>query len=429
MPAQSEDAELAIVEAFRNNDAGLVARLLDSHPSFRSRLNDPLPGASFGATPLLCAVQKRSRELIDVLLAAGADINGRSHWWAGGFGVLDNDHGMADFLIERGATVNAYAAARLGRLDRLAEIVAANPAAVHDRGGDGQTPLHVACSVEIAGFLLGHGADIDALDVDHESTPAQYLVRAHPDVARFLVSRGCRTDILLASAVGDVEGVRRFLDANPASLRCAVTPEFFPMKNPRAGGTIYIWTLGQNQTAHGVARTFESHEVLRLLMERTPPGMRLALAGEWADTDDFHSLLANHPGLVESLGPEDRNRLAYAAQSNNADAVSLMLDAGWPTDVRSQHGATPLHWAAFHGATGMLVRILRCKPALEARDADYDGTPLNWAIYGSENGWHSSTGDYPATVEALLAVGAAPPSQLGGTEAVKGVLRKHGVTS
>ncbi len=72
---------------------------------------------------------------------------------------------------------------------------------VHARGGDGQTPLHFASTVEIAEFLLAHGADMDALDVDHESTPAQYMlrvehVRHYPrdrqDVARYLVSRGCR---------------------------------------------------------------------------------------------------------------------------------------------------------------------------------------------------------------------------------------------
>jgi len=40
---------------------------------------------------------------------------------------------------------------------------------VHARGGDGQTPLHFASTVEIAEFLLAHGAAIDARDVDHEA--------------------------------------------------------------------------------------------------------------------------------------------------------------------------------------------------------------------------------------------------------------------
>lgn len=54
---------------------------------------------------------------------------------------------------------------------------------VHARGGDGQTPLHCASTAQIAAFLLDHGADIDARDVDHESTPAQYMVSDRQDGA------------------------------------------------------------------------------------------------------------------------------------------------------------------------------------------------------------------------------------------------------
>ena len=76
---------------------------------------------------------------------------------------------------------------------------------MHARGGDGQTPLHFATTIDVAQLLLDHGADIDARDVDHESTPAQCMVRDRQEVARYLVSRGCRTDILMAAALGDLE--------------------------------------------------------------------------------------------------------------------------------------------------------------------------------------------------------------------------------
>jgi hypothetical protein len=61
--------------------------------------------------------------------------------------------------------------------------------------------------------LLEHGAELDARDVDHESTPAQWMLGERTEVARLLVRRGCWTDLLLAAAVGDVELVRRHLDA------------------------------------------------------------------------------------------------------------------------------------------------------------------------------------------------------------------------
>jgi hypothetical protein len=62
---------------------------------------------------------------------------------------------------------------------------------------------------------------------------------------------------------------------------------------------------------------------------------------------------------------------------------------------------------------------------LEQTDADFNGAPLGWAIHGSQNGWHANTGDYAATVEALLIAGAKLLEKDGGTEAVKDVLRRY----
>jgi Ankyrin repeats (many copies) len=105
-----------------------------------------------------------------------------------------------------------------------------------------------------------------------------------------------------------------------------------------------------------------------------------------------------------------------------------MLAAGWPVDVRGQHGATPLHWAAFHGNTVMVREILQYKPPLEVFDANFDGKPLGWAIYGSLHGWHRQTGDYAGVVETLLQAGAEPPKasdDLQAAEPVRATLRKH----
>jgi ankyrin repeat protein len=411
--------------AFKANDAVELRRVLARHPALKARINDPLPGGAFGATPLICAVQRSNREMIDVLLEAGADINARSHWWAGGFGVLDDDRGLAPFLIERGATVDAHAASRLGMADKLKELLAANRDVVHARGGDGQTPLHVAKDVEIARLLLEYGADIDARDVDHESTPAQYALRERQDVARCLVSRGCRTDILMCAALGDVERVRRHLDADPPCIRTSVSRAYFPMQNPRAGGHIYIWTLGANKTAHLVAREFGHEEVLRLLMDRTPDDLKLALACELGEDDLFRAMLARNPELVRVLTDASRRKLADAAQNNNGRAVRLMLEAGWPVDARGQHGATSLHWACFHGNPETVRDILRFRPPLEDTGNDFHGTPLGWAIHGSVHGWHRQTGDYVTTVELLCAAGAAIPREFAGTDGVKTVLRRY----
>ena len=401
------------------SDAARVRELLHRHPELRAHIDDPLPNYSFGQHALFAAVQRSDRATIDALLSAGADIGKRTEWWAGGFGVLDDcDPSLVEFLTRRGAIIDAHSAARLGMLETLGDLLAADPNAVHARGGDGQTPLHFASTVEVANLLLEKGADIDARDVDHESTPAQYMLRVdqkrhyphdRQDVARFLVSRGCKTDILMAAALGDADLVRRHLDADPASIRMSVLEKWFPKQDPRAGGTIYIWTLGAYRTPHTVARDFGHEEVFELLMQRTPNDLKLALACELGDETVFHEFLLTHPEAARNLSEADKQKLPNAAQSNNTKAVQLMLEAGWPVDTPGEMGATALHWAGFNGNAEMTRAILRFHPSLELKSREYAGSALSWAVYGSGNGWRRDTGDFVATVRALLEAGAMLP--------------------
>jgi len=412
-------------KAFHANDASLFARLLDRHPAIKARINDPI-----GPFDSQAITQVKTREMLEVLLAAGADINAKSRWWAGGFGLLHNaPPELAVYAIERGAVVDVHAAARLGLMDRLRELVTADPSLVHARGGDGQTPLHFASTIEVAEFLLDQGADINARDVDHESTPAQWRIGDRQEVVRFLVQRGAQTDLLLAAALGDLELVRRHLDADPACIHLRVSDDYFPKINPRSGGTIYQWTLGWHVSAHDVARKFGHPEVLQLLLDRSPAEVKLLVALLGEDETAVKSLLAGNPDLIANLSPANRRYLAHAARNNNLAAVRLMLDAGWPVDARGQHQGTALHWAAFHGNLEMVETILRHQPPLDLPDADHHSPPIGWATFGSEHGWYCRTGNYAGVVEALLRAGATPPKQLGGTDAVQSVLRRHGVTA
>src|SRR3954468_3699014 len=155
----------SFVKAVSSDNLALVSELLAHDPQIRSRINDPLGPFD---SPAINHV--RSPKMLDLLLEAGADINARSHWWAGGFGLLDlAEPTLANYAVERGALIDTHSAARLGKLDKLRAFIAGDPKRVHARGGDGQTPLHFASTIEIAKFLVEQGAEIDAIDVDHES--------------------------------------------------------------------------------------------------------------------------------------------------------------------------------------------------------------------------------------------------------------------
>ena len=408
-----------IKAAFHADDAPTVRRLLSAHADLKAMVNEPL-----GPFDSPAIVNARSREMLDALLDVGADINAKSTWWAGGFGLLHSaDSALAEYAISRGASVDIHAAARLGKFDLLREHIARDPESVHSRGGDGQTPLHFASTAEIAAYLLDHGADIDATDLDHESTPAQWMIDDRQEIVRFLAARGCKTDILMAAALGDVALIRRILDSNPESIRMRVSSEYFPMIGEKAGGTIYQWKLGWYVSAHQVARKFQHAEALELLLERSPADVKLLDACWDGDESAVLELLMENQALASSLTESDRRHTAHAARNNELIPLRLMLKAGFPVDSTSQHNATPLHWAAFQGNLEMVRTLLEYDPPLEVKDSDFNGTPLSWAMYGSEHGWHPESGDFAGVVTALLQAGARRPDKPFGTPEVQEALK------
>src|SRR5215510_9592453 len=105
---KSEDPNLheQFKEAWAREDAGSFKQLLDTHPELKKKINEPV--AAFDA-PII--TQVRSRAMLDVLLDAGADINARSRWWAGGFGLLDSaSPELSAYAIERGAILDIHSA-------------------------------------------------------------------------------------------------------------------------------------------------------------------------------------------------------------------------------------------------------------------------------------------------------------------------------
>ena len=415
---QTSDPITLLRKAFHDKDAMRFRELLNRYPRFKARINEPVH--DFGS-PII--VQACTRELIDVLLEAGADINAKSNWWAGGFALVHSAKpDIARYAVERGATVDVHAAARLGMLDKLRGLISENPERVHEKGGDGQTPLHFASTVEIAEYLLSQGADINARDVDHESTPAQYMLGDRQDIARYLVQRGCATDLLMATALGEEQLVRQHLNQNPDCIHLRVSEEFFPMVGGKSGGTIYQWKLGWHVSAHQVAKKFGHEDIFNLLMERSPLPLQL-IAGCWLGEESLVNRLRRNDVEFSVL---ERRQVAHAARNNETTSIRLMLGLGLPITVRGQHNATPLHWAAWHGNVEMLREILRRNPPLEDNQNDFHGTPLRWAIHGSANGWYRDTGDYASTVTELLKAGAVVPTKVDdGSDAVQQVIKLY----
>lgn len=321
------DAPPDLIEQFKTSvqegDADGLKALFARHPELRSKVDEPY--FSFDAPAIVQAAGGGHRDLIDTLLDHGADINVRSRWWAGGSSALHTVSGsmlsynpdLAAYLIERGAVVDALSAAGLGLLERLEELVQADPDAVHARGTDGMTPLHFAATPEIAGFLLDHGADINARDLDHHGTPAQWAVKNRLGVCRYLIQRGAEADIFLFCALGDVGRVRAALQSDPGLIHARTAGE-------APGGHVYRYTMSLGATPLDVASMFNQCDVIRLLLD--------------SGSD------------IAPCGPRGETPLHWAAWHGHAETVHLLLERNAPVDASGDNSsATPLSWA-LHGS-------------------------------------------------------------------------------
>jgi ankyrin repeat protein len=412
--------------AVEAGDVAQVRQLLESDRDLVAQINEPM----FGFQSPAVHVARSNLALLDLLLAHGADLNARTHWEKGGFGLLEQvTPEQAAPLIARGARIDVWAAAHLGMFNELKELITNGPTLVHAKGGDGKRPLHFARTIEIARFLLDHGAEIDALDNDHDSTPAQHLIGDHPDVAAFLVANGARSDLLLATALGDLALMRRHLDADPGAIAMRVDQDWFPMIDTAPnGGHIYQWTLGFHVSAFDIARRRGHAEVLDLLLERARPLDRLLDALWCGDDVRCDVVLAAEPQLVARAPETLLRQVADAARNNNTVAVRAMLRCGFPVAARAQHGGTPLHWACFHGNPEMVADVLRHDPPLDALDNDFNDPPMGWLVFGALHCWRGiSTGKHAACAPLMLTAGARVKEAWlpTGDDALDQVLRVH----
>jgi ankyrin repeat protein len=423
--------------ALRSGDAEAVRELLAQHSEVRDAVNAPI--GPFGSRPVSMA--KHHPDVIDVLLEYGADLNLKSEWWAGPFGILEYDitPEQAAPLIARGAIPDVFAAAHLGMTDRVRELVEADASLVFARGGDGKTALHCARSVEIAQYLLDRGAEIDARDVDHESTPAQYRVRDAPDVARLLVDRGAWFDIFLAVGLRDHHLVARCLRDDPEALdhrlwqgKYTTVHKGRPSTREEIGdhrGDIYRWVFGHNMSALDAARQLGFDDIVALLLHHASPVQRLLAACAAADRLAVEAVLHQHPDVVSSLTRPQMRLIADKAHANETAAVALMLDLGFDALVRGVDEFEAVRWAAFHGNAEMTRRLLAHSPPINVPDASYGGTVLDNCLYGALHGWSCDQGpcDYPATVQLLIDAGehVHPEYLPTGVDDVDAVLRAH----
>lgn len=201
---QSSKAVPEFFAAVRAGETATVAAMLEANPEL-------LDSKYEQATPLHHAALENRREVVDLLLKLGADLNARDAefnmtpiGWANEKGHRE----LVSYLASRGAEINFYAAVAYGLIDRVRDFLDTDTALLNEPDHYG-TPIHEASlwgHVEIARLLLEHGADA-SLKNTHGQTAlqvAQNQLDSHcgatpivNDVRRNEISSGCRSVVEL----------------------------------------------------------------------------------------------------------------------------------------------------------------------------------------------------------------------------------------
>ena len=401
------DNKEAFIAAGQNGDVDTVKHLLTTDKALASQID--APWFSFDAPAIVFAAASGNRELIEVLLDAGANIDVKSSWWAGGASALHHTTGsmlnynkeLAEYLIERGATIDAHAAAGLDMSEKLAELISQNPEVVNVLGCDSMSPLHFAATPRIARLLLAHGADINLRDRDHYGTPAQWTMRRRPEVCRYLLEQGAEADIVLYCAMGDVERAKAEFQKNPELLKLRInvkSPNGYiipALQSPNLdnqqtdevpGGHVYAYQVGPTMPLLEIALQSKQSAIVDLLID----------AGYEINFRDWYVLVGQGPKRFDTLLKRflakglDINVLRkhrrgmwaplhWVAQRGLTEGIACLLANGAAPNVTDDKGRTPMHIIAQKGVGKNQMQLLIERGGdINIRDTN-GKTPLDYA--------------------------------------------------
>ncbi len=395
------------ITAVQDGDVDTVRHLLATDKTLAPQID--APWFSFDAPAIVFAAASGNRELIKTLLDAGANIDVKSSWWAGGTSVLHHaagsmlnyDEELAKYLIEQGATLDAHAAAGLDMYEKLADLIREDPEVVNALATDGMSPLHFAATPRIAELLITQGANINLRDRDHYGTAAQWTMKKRPEVCRYLLERGAEADIVLYCVMGDVERARAEFQKNSELLKLRINVKsakgyIIPtLKSPDPdtkqtdevpGGHVYAYQVGPTMPLLEVALQSKQPAIVDLLID----------AGYKINFRDWYVLVGQGPERFDTLvkgllakgwdiNARQKHRhgmwapLHWIAQRGLTRGVLCLLENGADPNIKDDKGRTPMHIIAQKGVGKNQVQVL-IEHGGDTNIRDADGkTPLDYA--------------------------------------------------
>ncbi|AHG88898.1 Ankyrin repeat-containing domain-containing protein [Gemmatirosa kalamazoonensis] len=421
----------AVAAAIRAYDRAEVRRLLDASPELLHA------GDGRGNQPIHWAVMTRQLDLIDELLARGADVDAARTDHARPIQLTNGDYfhrGWRDVpdhvtttpddvyrhLVARGATVDIGMAAAKGDLARVRALVDADPKIVsrvdaywsgYSGAGAPLTNAAAGGHLEIVKLLLAHGADPN-LPEEGIAPNGHALYAAvfngHHEIATLLLEHGANPDAPVESSADAVWIAIRAGDLRMLELLAShgATWEIpFEVREHRTLTYEQIVATGIRRSM-SVLAMYDDVDAAAALIDRDPSLAddpdALREAASHAHEAFVRLLLGHRPDLATRVTvsrPRAMAELLFAhgmdpnrpnwlrrrplhdfADHGDVESAALFLDHGADIHARdAEWRSTPLAWAARSGQARMAELLLRRGARLELPDDPPWATPLAWA--------------------------------------------------
>ena len=374
-------------EAVASADIDEVKRLISEGHDVNSRDNK-------GQTPLHFAANRGQKEILEVLLANGADIEARDGRWHNTALLNASVRGrkeVVELLLEKGANIEA----KDGNGGTPLNLTSGYGTSVHtdviqlllDRGADIEsrgnvdcTPLQTAVAVgrkEVAELLLAHGAKLN-VSSRYFGTPAHHAMKDnHRDVVRWAISKGINIPPMHQAAYfGEINEVRDLLSKG-ADVNHKDLAKFTAMHCAVLGRNKEIVQLLIDRGADLEARSCGDTTPLFFACRGGYLDIVKLLLDNGADVNGRGWRKMNWgPGLIDNW-----SNLHIASFKGHIDVVEHLLGKG--ADIHAKctwvdEGLTQLHLAAKEGRVDV-VKVLLAKGADASLRSKQDRTALDFA--------------------------------------------------
>ena len=399
---QGTPAGNSIAAAIRNRDITQVRDLLDASPELVHARDDNTNQAIHWAT------MTRQPDMIDEVLAHGADINAIRSDGARPIHICNGDYGYRGWrdvpkdtvatprdifhhLVARGAQVDLYMAALTGNIERVKELLDQDPSLVnrisdchtgYPGSGSALTNAATGGHIEIVRLLLERGAD-PSLREEGNAPQGKALYEAvahkHIDIARLLLDHGAFPNPEVESSGDALSRAIWHEDKPMIELLCSY------------GATRKVHLLAYDGDILTAAAVFAANPALANNVNA------LENAASEGRASFVRLMLRYQPQLAKQVAISVKSRGPQEVASSR-ELTNFLFQQGMDANYRTWLGITPLHVYASRGDIENVALFLEHGADINAIDEEFYITPLGYA---------AKNGKLPM-VEFLLKQGADP---------------------